>query len=78
MSFYRNGEGYYDPSAGAALSAIACKQRQERRHLAEIQKRGDYEELCLKFRQMAEERGFEFPGRIWLRDKKSGFIFKGK
>lgn len=78
MSFYRNGEGYFDPTAGAGLAAIAQKQRQERKRLAEIQGRADFEELCEQFKQMAKARGLEFPGRIWLRDKKTGFIFKEK
>lgn len=78
MNFYRNSEGYFDPTAGAGLSAITRKQRQERKRLAEIQKRADFEELCEQFKQMAKAHGFEFPGQIWLRDKKSGFIFKGK
>ena len=60
MTFYKNSEGYSDPSAGKALAAIAR----------------DDEHLCRQFKRMAEESGFEFPGQIWLRNKKSGFIFK--
>ncbi len=74
MSFYRNGEGYFDPSAGAALTVIAQKQKR----LAKIKRRNDFEKLCAQFEQQAKKLGFEFPGQIWLRDKKSGIIFKGK
>ena len=75
MTFYKNSEGYSDPSAGKALAAIARDDRRERR-LERMQAQEDYEHLCRKFKRMAEESGFEFPGQIWLRNKKSGFIFK--
>ncbi len=74
MSFYRNGEGYYDPSAGAALTVIAQKQKR----LAKIKRRGDFEKLCAQIEQAAKKHGFEFPGQIWLRDKRTGVIFKKK
>lgn len=75
MTFYKNSEGYSDPSAGKALAAIAHDDRRERR-LERMQAQEDYEHLCRQFKRMAEESGFEFPGQIWLRNKKSGFIFK--
>ena len=75
MTFYKNSEGYSDPSAGKALAAIARDDRRERR-LERMQAQEDYEHLCRQFKGMAEESGFEFPGQIWLRNKKSGFIFK--
>ena len=78
MNYYRNAEGYYDPSAGAALEAIARAGMKERKKQAEIAKRNEFEELCRQFAQTAKEHGFEFPGQIWLRDKRSGLIFKGK
>ena len=75
MTFYKNSEGYSDPSAGKALAAIARDDRRERR-LERMQAQEDYEHLCRQFKRMAEESGFEFPGQIWPRNKKSGFIFK--
>ena len=75
MTFYKNSEVYSDPSAGKALAAIARDDRRERR-LERMQAQEDYEHLCRQFKRMAEESGFEFPGQIWLRNKKSGFIFK--
>ena len=75
MTFYKNSEGYSDPSAGKALAAIARDDRRERR-LERMQAQEDYEHLCRQFKRMAEESGFEFPGQIWLRNKKSGFNFK--
>lgn len=75
MTFYKNSEGYSDPRAGKALAAIARDDRRERR-LERMQAQEDYEHLCRQFKRMAEESGFEFPGQIWLRNKKSGFIFK--
>lgn len=44
MNFYRNAEGYYDPTAGAALTAIEKERKQQR-----LQKRADLNsptELC--------------------------------
>lgn len=75
MSFYRNCEGYSDPGAGEALSNIARENRRARR-LERIQAREDYERLCRQFRRTAEENGFEFPGQIWLKEIKTGRIFK--
>ncbi len=72
MSFYRNGEGYYDPTAGAALTRIERAEKKK----AEIEKSRAFEKLCCQFTQMADKFGLEFPGQIWLRDKKSGYIFK--
>lgn len=73
---YRNSEGYSDPSAGKALANIARDSRREQKRLERIQAQEDYEHLCRQFKRMAEEYGFEFPGQIWLRNTKSGFIFK--
>ncbi len=75
MTTYRNGEGYPDPCAGAAIAAIERERRRERR-LARIQALEDYEHLCRKFRSMAEAKGFSFPGQIWLANDNTGEIFK--
>ncbi len=76
MNFYRNGEGYYDPTAGAALTAVEKERKQQRRQKAETERQADFEKLCAQFVEAAKARGFEFPGQIWLRDKKTGFVFK--
>ena len=76
---YRNSEGYSDPSAGKALANIARDSRREQKRLERLERmqaQEDYEHLCRQFKRMAEEYGFEFPGQIWLRNTKSGFIFK--
>ena len=38
MSFYRNTEGYFDPTAGEALSNIRKKERSDRRKAIRRQK----------------------------------------
>lgn len=76
MTFYRNSEGYPDPSAGEALASITRDDRRKKKRLERMQAQEDYEHLCRQFKQMAEEKGFEFPSQIWLKDMKSGFIFK--
>ena len=73
---YRNSEGYSDPSAGKALANIARDSRREQRKFERKQAKENYELLCRQFKRAAEEYGFEFPGQIWLRDIKSGFIYK--
>lgn len=69
---YRNSEGYADPCAGKALANLARDERRERHGLDSLRDRKNYLRLCKFFRQTAEEYGFEFPGQIWLRCKKSG------
>lgn len=39
MSFYKNSEGYSDPTAGAALSNIRRKERSDRRKAIRRQNR---------------------------------------
>ena len=39
MSFYKNSEGYSDPTAGAALSNIRKKERSDRRKAIRRQNR---------------------------------------
>lgn len=39
MSFYRNNEGYFDPTAGAALSNIRKKENSDRRKTIRKQNR---------------------------------------
>lgn len=77
MNYYRNAEGYYDPTAGAAFTAIEKERKRKRQRQAQIERRADYESLCAQLAKAAKACGFEFPGRIWLRDKKTGFVFKG-
>lgn len=72
---YRNSEGYPDPTAGEALAKIAREDRRKQR-LERIQAQENYEYLCRQFRYMAEESGFEFPSQIWLREIKTGRVFK--
>lgn len=73
---YRNSEGYSDPCAGEALGRITRESRIERKTLDRKERQKDYDRLCRHFRKVAREYGFEFPGQIWLRSKKSGCIFK--
>ena len=61
MNFYRNHEGYYDSTAGAALSKI---EREERIKLIEDVKR------------LIEEHGYTLVSRLVLRDNDTGRIYK--
>lgn len=64
MGFYRNMEGYRDPTVGSALKGI---------HDDRTEKIGA---LISVMRKIAELAGFEVVGRITLIDKKTGWKYK--
>lgn len=64
---YRNSEGYSDPTAGAAMAATNKEEQ-------EIEKINH--KLIQMFRFLVDFAGFEIVGRITLKHKKSGRIFK--
>lgn len=64
---YKNNEGYSDPTAGVALGS-AKKDEQE------IDKLNH--KVMQSFRLLLDLAGFEIVGRVTLRHKKSGRIFK--
>lgn len=65
---YKNCEGYSDPTAGLAMAAM---EREEMQKL--INKN---HKLILVIRDMVELAGFEIIGRITLKHKRSGKVFK--
>lgn len=67
IQMYRNSEGYSDPTAGAAIST-ANKEEQE------IEKLNH--KIIQSFRLLVELAGFEIVGRVTLKHKKSGKVFK--
>lgn len=64
---YKNCEGYSDPTAGVAIGS-AKKDEQD------IDKLNH--KVMQSFRLLVDLAGFEIVGRITLRHKKSGRIFK--
>lgn len=64
---YKNSEGYVDPTAGAAISSASKEEH-------------DVEKLNHKviqsFRLLVDLAGFEIIGRVTLKHKKSGKIFR--
>ena len=64
---YRNSEGYPDPTAGGAISS-AAKEEQD------IDKLNH--KVIQSFRLLVDLAGFEIVGRVTLKHKKSGRIFK--
>lgn len=64
---YRNSEGYSDPTAGAAIST-ANREEQEVEKLNH--------KVIQSFRLLVELAGFEIVGRVTLKHKKSGRVFK--
>lgn len=65
---YRNSEGYVDPTAGAAMATV------KREENAELNDRNH--KLNQVLRDIAEIAGFEIVGRVTLKHKKSGKIFR--
>ena len=64
---YKNHEGYSDPTAGSAIST-ASKDEQEVEKLNH--------KIIQSFRLLVDLAGFEIVGRITLKHKKSGKLFK--
>lgn len=64
---YKNCEGYSDPTAGTAISA-AAKEEQD------IDKLNH--KVIQSFRLLVDLAGFEIVGRVTLRHKRTGKIFR--
>ena len=65
MTKYYNGKGGSD---------VTREYRREAR-LDRMQAIEDYEQLCRQFRRMANEKGFIFPGQIWLKRKSTNKMY---
>lgn len=61
---YKNQEGYHDPTAGKAMAQINAEIADRNRKLNQV------------LRDIAEIAGFEIVGRVTLKHKKSGKIFR--
>ena len=59
----RNGSGYYDPTAWKATKSIVANEKKVTKLIKTIQ-------------AVAHLAGYEIEGRIVLRDKKSGEIWR--
>lgn len=67
MNMMKNGEGYYDPTAYNGTKDLIREEN-------EISHRNH--ELIQLFRQIVNLAGFEIVGRITLRHKESGKVFR--
>ena len=61
MNLYRNHEGYYDSTAGTALTKIEREERQK---------------LIQDVKKLIEDRGYKLENRLVLRDRETGRIYK--
>ena len=59
----RNGSGYYDPTAEKAIKTIVANEKKVTKLIKTIQ-------------AVAHLAGYEIEGRIVLRDKKSGEVWR--
>lgn len=65
---YKNCEGYSDPTAGVAMAAV---KREEVQELTDKNHK-----LIQAIRNVVDLAGFEIVGRITLKHKKSGKVFR--
>lgn len=65
---YKNCEGYSDPTAGVAMAAV---KREEVQELTDKNHK-----LIQAIRNVVDLAGFEIIGRITLKHKRSGKVFK--
>lgn len=65
---YKNNEGYVDPTAGAAMATV---KREENAELADRNHK-----VIHTIRSIVDLAGFEIVGRITLKHKKSGKVFR--
>lgn len=65
---YKNCEGYSDPTAGVAMAAV---KREEVQELTDKNHK-----LIQVIRNVVDLAGFEIIGRITLKHKRSGKVFK--
>ncbi len=64
---YKNNEGYADPTACTAIGTVAREEQ-------EIEKLNH--RVIQSFRLLVDLAGFEIVGRVTLKHRKSGKIFK--
>ena len=64
---YQNGEGYHDTTAGKAVMVV----NREEKEIANLNRK-----VIQSFRLLADFAGFEIVGRVTLRHKRSGKVFK--
>lgn len=64
---YKNCEGYADPTAGMAIGTVKKEEQ-------DIEKLNH--KVIQSFRLLVDLAGFEIVGRVTLKHKKSGRIFK--
>lgn len=64
---YKNSEGYQDPTAGLAMETV----KREEQDVDKLNHK-----VIQSFRLLVDLAGFEIVGRVTLKHKKSGRVFK--
>lgn len=64
---YKNSEGYQDPTAGIAMRTV----KREEQDVDKLNHK-----VIQSFRLLVDLAGFEIVGRVTLRHKKSGRVFR--
>ena len=67
MGMYKNSEWYVDPTAGAAQATV----KREEQDIDKLNHK-----VIQSFRLLVELAGFDIVGRVTLKHKKSGRVFK--
>lgn len=67
----RNSEGYKDPTANAAIEKIVKEE-----HIQEVERMAVISGIITVIKKAAELVGFEVVGRIVLKDKRTGKVYR--
>ena len=72
MSGYRNCEKYSDPTAGMAV----CNVTRDEKKLKRKEEYERFKSMLKDIRTLCMERGFTLENHIWLRDERTGKVWR--
>lgn len=73
---YKNYERYSDPTAGAAMAVVRREEKKRERKKELRAEHNKFTSTLQKIFDICEEDGFHVENHIWLRDKKTGKVWK--
>lgn len=76
MSKYHNYESYSDPTAGMAISEVAHEERKKKREKKLKMEYERFKNLLEHINILCEEHGFTIENRVWLKDERTGKVWK--
>lgn len=73
---YKNCEKYSDPTAGAAIGNIRKDEMKSVRKKKINQEHNNFTNTLQKIFDLCESEGYHVENRIWLKDVKTGKVWK--